>query len=67
MDVELDQTGTLYLGFTEDDEHKMRRRFDWQTRAGLRIQWLSGEDAKRLEPKFRRRCAARFAFLMIGR
>lgn len=62
IDVQLEQTGTLYVGFTEDDEHEMRRRFDWQTRAGLRVEWLSGEDARRLEPNISPhvRCALRF-------
>ena len=62
IDVQLEQTGTLYLGFTEDDEQEMRRRFDWQTRAGLRVEWLSGEDARRLEPNISAhvRCALRF-------
>jgi len=62
IDVQLEQTGTLYVGFTEDDEHEMRRRFDWQTRAGLRVEWLSGEDARHLEPNIASnvRCALRF-------
>src|SRR5687767_10873319 len=62
IDVQLEQTGTLYVGFTEDDEHEMRRRFDWQTRAGLRVEWLSSEDARRLEPNLspQVRCALRF-------
>jgi glycine oxidase len=62
IDVQLEQTGTLYVGFTEDDEHEMRRRFDWQTRAGLRIEWLSGEDSRQLEPNIspHLRCALRF-------
>lgn len=50
VDVELDQTGTLYVGFTEDEEHEMRRRFDWQTREGFRVEWLTGDEARRLEP-----------------
>jgi glycine oxidase len=62
IDVRLEQTGTLYVGFTEDDEHEMRRRFDWQTRAGLRVERLSGEEARRLEPNISAhvRCALRF-------
>ena len=62
IDVHLDQTGTLYVGFTVDDEREMRRRFDWQTRAGLCVEWLSGEDARRLEPNLSAhvRCALRF-------
>lgn len=62
VDVQLDQSGTLYLGFTEDDEHEMRRRFDWQTRAGFRVEWLNGEDVQRLEANVSPnvRCALRF-------
>ena len=62
IDLQLEQTGTLYVGFTEDDEHEMRRRFHWQTRAGLRVEWLRGEDARRLEPNLSPhvRCALRF-------
>jgi glycine oxidase len=62
IDVQLDQTGTLYIGFTEQDEHEMRRRFDWQTRAVLRVEWLSREDARRLERNISPnvRCALRF-------
>jgi glycine oxidase len=62
VDVELDQTGTLYVGFTQDDEHEMRRRLDWQTRESLRVEWLSGKDARQLEPNLSSsvRCALRF-------
>lgn len=62
IDVQFEQTGTLYVGFNEDDEHEMRRRFDWQTREGLRVEWLSGEDARGLEKHISSsvRCALRF-------
>jgi glycine oxidase len=50
IDVELDKTGTLYLGFNADDEHEMRRRYEWQTREGLQLEWLLTEEARRLEP-----------------
>jgi glycine oxidase len=62
IDVELDTTGTLYLGFTEDDEMEMRRRYDWQVKADLQVEWLSGDEARKLEPNIstRVRCALRF-------
>lgn len=62
IDIQLEQTGTLYVGFTEDDEQEMHRRFAWQTRAGLRVEWLSGEDTRHLEPNIASnvRCALRF-------
>ena len=30
IDVELDTTGTLYLGFTEQCEAELRQRYEWQ-------------------------------------
>src|SRR6267143_2659675 len=50
IDVELDLTGTLCLGFTEKDEAELRFRFDWQSKAGLSVEWLSGDEARRQEP-----------------
>ena len=50
IDVELDLTGTLCLGFTEKDEAELRSRFDWQSKAGLSSEWLSGDEARRQEP-----------------
>jgi glycine oxidase len=62
IDVELDQTGTLYLGFNENDEVELRQRFAWQQRTGLRVQWLNSKDLRRLEPNISPevRCALRF-------
>ncbi|MFS8087126.1 MAG: glycine oxidase ThiO [Acidobacteriota bacterium] len=62
IDVELDQTGTLYLGFTEADEAEMRSRFDWQSSEGLAIEWLTADKVRRLEPVISEavRCALRF-------
>lgn len=54
IDVEFDQTGTLYVGFTEQDEYELRGRYEWQTSAGLRVEWLTGEEARRLEPNIAR-------------
>ena len=62
VDVELDRTGTLYLGFTADDEHELRRRFEWQSREGLPVAWLTAQEAQRLEPGISPavRCGLRF-------
>ena len=49
IDVELDRTGTLFLGLTEEDECTLRRRHEWQKEAGLRVEWLSADDARQLE------------------
>jgi glycine oxidase len=49
-DIELERTGTLYLAFNEHDEEEIKRRYDWQRRAGLLIERLSADEARRLEP-----------------
>jgi glycine oxidase len=50
IDVELDTTGTLCLGFTLQDGAELRRRYQWQTSEGLQVEWLSGNEARGLEP-----------------
>jgi glycine oxidase len=50
VDVELDRSGTLCLGFTSADEAELRHRFEWQDREGLQVEWLNGDEARRLEP-----------------
>ncbi|HEV2800670.1 MAG TPA: glycine oxidase ThiO [Pyrinomonadaceae bacterium] len=62
ISVELEQTGTLYLAFTEEDERECERRFAWQTRAGLRVERLTAEEVRALEPQLstRVRTALRF-------
>lgn len=50
VDVELDQTGTIYVGFTEQDEAELRFRHDWQKREGLCVECLTAEEPRRLEP-----------------
>lgn len=49
-DIELERTGTLYLAFTDKDEQEIAHRYSWQTRAGLCVERLSAEEARRLEP-----------------
>jgi glycine oxidase len=51
IDIELDRTGTLYLAFNEADEEECERRFQWQTRAGLRVERLTGREVRALEPQ----------------
>jgi len=50
IDVELDTTGTLYLALDEHDEHEIKERYEWQTRAGLEVELLSAAAARELEP-----------------
>lgn len=50
IDVELDQTGTLCVAFNDEEEAELRRRFEWQRRAGLQVEWLDSENVRRVEP-----------------
>lgn len=50
IDVELDTTGTLYLAFSEEDQKEIEHRYDWQARAGLIVEKLTAEEARKLEP-----------------
>jgi glycine oxidase len=62
IEVELDTTGTLDLAFTEEDESELRRRYEWQKNAGLSVEWLNADAARRLESRIspKVRCAVRF-------
>jgi glycine oxidase len=62
IDVELERTGTLYLAFTDRDVEEVERRYEWQERAGLAVERLSGAEARCVEPAVseRVRLALRF-------
>jgi glycine oxidase len=50
IDVELDPTGTMYVAFHDDEEAELRHRNEWQRSQGLRVEWLSGDEARAIEP-----------------
>ena len=50
IDVELDRTGTIYIALSQADDNELERRYKWQTRAGLEVQKLSGEETHLFEP-----------------
>jgi len=66
IDIELDRTGTLYLAFTEEDEEECERRFDWQARAGLRVERLTACEVLELEPQVSGRVRAALRFPLDG-
>ena len=49
VDIELDRSGTLYAAFTENDSAEIRRRYEWQKKAGLNVEHLSAEETRRAE------------------
>jgi glycine oxidase len=50
IDIEYDDSGTLYLAFNEGDLHELGRRYEWQSAAGLRVEHLGASETHRLEP-----------------
>ena len=62
IDVELETTGTLYVGFSDHHETEFRERFEWQRNEGFTVEWLDSNEARRLEPCLsdKVRCALRF-------
>jgi glycine oxidase len=62
IDIELETTGTLYLAFTDADAFELKKRFEWQKNAGLTLEMLNGDDARRLEPAISARVCAALKF-----
>jgi glycine oxidase len=50
LDVELRGPGMLRVALTEVEAEALRRDWLWQREAGLRLEWLTAEEARRLEP-----------------
>lgn len=50
VDIELDQSGTLYLAFTENDSKEIRERFEWQKKSAFPVEYLSAQEARKTEP-----------------
>jgi glycine oxidase len=50
IDIELDQAGTLYLALTERDSEELRRRYEWQKSAGLKVEHLTAAETRQTEP-----------------
>lgn len=50
VDIELDRAGTLYLALTESDSEELRRRYEWQRSAGLRVEHLTAVETRKAEP-----------------
>ena len=62
IDIELDQTGTLYVALDDGDAAECARRFDWQSRAGLAVERLTGREARELEPNVSPRAVGALRF-----
>ncbi len=50
IDIEYRTEGTLYLAFTNQDEEELEQRWQWQRAAGLKVEKLSPDAVRKLEP-----------------
>jgi glycine oxidase len=50
VDVEFDRTGTLYLAFSDAELRRLHTRYAWQREAGLAVEQLAADEARRVEP-----------------
>jgi glycine oxidase len=48
--VALDTRGTLVVGFNHDDNERIRRVYNFREEAGLPVRWLTGTEARDIEP-----------------
>ena len=49
VDIELDRSGTLYVAFNENDSTALKKRFEWQRKAGLSVEHLSSKETLEVE------------------
>src|SRR5437763_11952721 len=40
----------MYVAFSENEEAELRHRIAWQRTQGLRVEWLTGDEARAVEP-----------------
>lgn len=50
VDIELDRAGTLYLALTETDSAELKKRYEWQRSAGLKVEHFSAAETRKAEP-----------------
>jgi glycine oxidase len=58
MSVDYRVEGTIVVALTRDDAEHLRHTYDFQRKLGLRLEWLSGAEARGLEPHLRPGIAA---------
>lgn len=50
VDIGYRDEGTLQIALTRDDIQKLRANYEFQTRNGVTLEWLSGSETRDLEP-----------------
>lgn len=54
--VEVERTGCILPAFDRDDNQRLRRLYDFREKIGMPVVWLSGTEAREVEPFLSPRC-----------
>jgi len=54
--IKVDKCGAIMPAFDRDDSERIRRLFDFREKIGLPVEWLSGEEAREIEPYLSPKC-----------
>lgn len=54
--VEVEKTGCILPGFDRDDAERLRRLYDFREKIGLPVVWLTGSEAREIEPFLSPKC-----------
>lgn len=54
--VEVDACGAIMPAFDRDDSERIRRLYDFREKIGLPVQWLTGSEAREIEPYLSPKC-----------
>lgn len=56
--LEVERCGTLLVGFDRDDTERLRRLYDFREKVGLPVDWLTGSEAREMEPLLSPKCSS---------
>jgi len=54
--VEVEKTGCILPAFDRDDAERLRRLYDFREKIGLAVVWLTGSEAREIEPFLSPKC-----------
>jgi glycine oxidase len=58
IEIKLDECGTLMVGFDRDDNERLKRLYDFRMQVNAPAKWLTGGEARELEPLLSPKCTA---------
>lgn len=56
INIKIEKCGSLMLAFDRDDTERLRRLYDFREKVGLPVQWITGSEAREIEPLLSPRC-----------